>query len=654
MRIDQRWIALAVCVGLAMLVWVVFARTITYPFINLDDPAYVLKNPHVTGGFTKDAVLWAFTHFHATNWHPVTWLSHMLDCQLYGLNPRGHHLSNVMLHMTTAILLFLVVLQMTANLWRSAFVAAVFAIHPLRVESVAWIAERKDVLSALFFVLTLASYSHYVRRPSFARYATVFFVFALGLMCKPMLVTLPLILLLVDYWPLGRFVPSAARGLILEKIPLLVLAIATCMITVVAQRLTSQRLMKAALPIRFGNAVISCKAYLHDMVWPSNLATFYPFDGTLVHLSTVIPAALLLSAISLVVFFLQTRRYLVVGWLWYLVTLGPVTGILQVGEQARADRYTYLPHIGLYLALTWAVSDLCARWRSAKLFLGIISTSILFALVLVAYTQVRYWKSSESLWRHTVDRTANNGVAHRYLGHALFVEGKRDEAIVEFEQSLQIDERQDMAHVNLGVTLLELGRTQEAISHFETALNINPKCSDAQSNLGMIFLELGRPDEALAYLEDALSIEPDFGTAHYNLANALGTLGRAKEALLHYQRATALDADDVASLNNMAWMLATWPDESVRDGRKAVEVASRANTISKGRDPRVTATLAAAYAEIGQFEAAIATAERATALALSERNDALAASVRAQRDTYSKRLPFRVERRSIVRSAVIE
>jgi hypothetical protein len=384
----DRWLVFGICVFLGAITWLVFGQTLRHDFVNVDDTEYVLKNVEVARGLTSEGAVWAFTHFHVSNWHPLTWISHMLDCQFFGLSPGGHHLTNVLLHMATAICLFLVLRQMTAALWRSAFVAAVFAIHPLRVESVAWVAERKDVLSGLFFVLTIGAYVRYARRPSRAGYAAVTVLFALGLMCKPMLVTLPFVLLLLDYWPLNRVgnrnFLQVLRRLVLEKLPLFALAAASGLVTLFAQKGVIQPFASISFPVRAANAFISYVAYLRQLFWPSNLAALYPFPSG----GIVVPGILsliLLAGISLGVFVLRRRYpYLVTGWLWYLIMLGPVIGILQVGIQARADRYTYLPQIGLYVLLAWAVADLCVRWRYTRLVPVILALILLPAIYLTA------------------------------------------------------------------------------------------------------------------------------------------------------------------------------------------------------------------------------------------------------------------------------
>ena len=379
----NRWVIFGVCAVIVAITWLVFGQTLGFQFINLDDNAYVFKNAQVARGLTLEGIGWAFTHIHSANWHPLTWISHMLDCELYGLNPRGHHFTNVLLHTGTAILLFLVLRQMTGALWRSAFVAVVFAIHPLRVESVAWVAERKDVLSGLFFVLTIGAYVRYVRGPSsLARYGLVVLLFSVGLMCKPMLITLPFVLLLLDYWPLNRIAAvgdqanqksPTARRIIGEKLPLLALGVASSLATLFAQKIALQPLSHLSLSQRIGNAIISCGVYLRQMLWPRDLAPFYPLNPQDILASRVAFSLAILTLISTAIFIWGRRyRYLIIGWLWYLIMLIPVIGIIQVGNQSRADRYTYLPQIGLALLITWMVVDLSARWRPQSLVLGIL------------------------------------------------------------------------------------------------------------------------------------------------------------------------------------------------------------------------------------------------------------------------------------------
>ena len=514
--LNGRWTVAGVCLFLATIIWLVFGQTLGHEFVNYDDAVYVYENPEVAGGLTLHGIVWAFIHVRAFNWHPLTWVSHMLDCQFYGLNPGGHHLTNVLLHTMTAILLFLVLRQMTGTLWRSAFVAAIFAIHPLRVESVAWVAERKDVLSGLFFMLTLGAYVRYVLQksriegrgsgaqgtPAFdprrwtLDYYLVLGFFSLGLMCKPMLVTLPLVLLLLDYWPLNRLQADAATEpifrlagrrvpmrLVFEKLPLFGLAVASGVVTIFAQTGTIKSFEQIPLFLRVGNALASYVAYLGQMFWPSGLAVLYPFAAKDAGVSGMVLSLALLAGISAGAFILRRHPYLLTGWLWYLIMLVPVIGILQVGSQARADRYTYLPQIGLYLLLTWAAADLCVGWRRRRVVLGGCATIILLALIFCARVQTSYWQNSKSLWTHTLACTTDNYLAHQYLGVTLFQKGKEDEAIVHFQKALELNPGCVDAHNSLGGALLQMGQFDDAIAQFQEALRLKPDYTDAQKNL---------------------------------------------------------------------------------------------------------------------------------------------------------------------------
>jgi tetratricopeptide (TPR) repeat protein len=617
---NTRWMVLGVCLFLAAITWLVFGQTLRHEFINYDDGEYVVRNAQINRGLTLEGIVWSFTHVHSSNWHPLTWISHMLDCQVYGLNPGGHHLSNVLLHAATAIMLFLVLRQMTGSFWRSAFVAALFAIHPLRVESVAWVAERKDMLSGLFFMLTLGAYVRYARAPwSPLRYGLVVFLFALGLMCKPMLVTMPFVLLLLDYWPLNRFAtlpgqtgqrPQILRRLILEKLPLLGLGLASCVITLFAQTSSMAPVARISLPLRLSNAVVSYTDYLCQMFWPTDLAVLYPWEAARLGTLNIVISIALLAGISVVVFVLRRRGYLVAGWLWYLIMLGPVIGILQVGNQARADRYTYLPQIGLSVLITWAAVELCRGWHYRRVLLAGLSSVILMALIFSARAQVSYWQNSETLWSHALACTTDNTVAEGNLGRALYDKGKAREAMVYFQNSLRIEPRQAPIH----------------------------------SSLGVFFLEMGRMNEAMAHLQTALEIEPKFGDAHYNLGNTYLQMGQAKEALVHYNKALESDPNDTQALNNMAWILATWPDALVRDAAKAVELAERADSLTRRASSMISATLAAAYAEAGRFAEALTTGRRALQLATAEGNAPRADSIRTQLETYQSGAAFRDHR----------
>ncbi len=469
------------------MVAIAFARTVQCDFVNFDDDAYVYNNPQVTHGLTGESIAWSLRTFHSCNWHPLTWLSHALDCQLYGTqHPGWHHLTNVVLHAAVAILLFLVLWQMTGSLWPSAFVAAVFAVHPLRVESVAWVAERKDLLSGLFFMLTLAAYLRYVRRPfSWSRYLLVVAVFTLGLTAKPMLVTLPLVLLLLDYWPLGRLAdkPLAAsqttwRRLIAEKIPLLVLAGASCAVTSVAQQ-------KALVPVdivpissRIANALVSYVAYLGQFFYPMNLAVFYPHPQDGLPTWKIAVAAAVLAGISIAALLAWRRLpYLFVGWFWYVGMLVPVIGVVQVGSQAMADRYTYLPQIGLCIAITWGLVAAGQRFLSAatdaayrRWACGVASVLALIVLMACTWRQTSYWQNSETLWTRAVACTPENASLHDRLGGALAADHEFAAAIAEYRRAIEIDPESASAHNGLGKVLAEQGRDDEAAAEYRQAI----------------------------------------------------------------------------------------------------------------------------------------------------------------------------------------
>jgi tetratricopeptide (TPR) repeat protein len=617
---DPWLVVVGICILLPAAVWLAFGQAVDYEFVNYDDDEYVTKNAPVTRGLTFNGIAWAFTTVHAANWHPITWISHMMDCHFYGLSSGGHHLTNILFHGLTAILLFLVLRQMTGSLWRSAFVAALFAIHPLRVESVAWVAERKDVLSGVFFMLTTAAYVRYAQAPwSTVRYGLVVLPYALGLMCKPMLVSVPLVFLLLDYWPLDRLASSRTgangarripRRLVLEKLPLLALGLTSCVVTLLAQHGAMQPVTRMPLSLRLSNALVSYADYTRQMFWPVDMAVLYPWETIRLGASHLVPSLMILAAISAVVFILRRQRYLITGWLWYLVMLIPVIGILQVGNQARADRYTYLPQIGLYLMLAWGISDLCANLPNRRVILSSLSAVILTALIFVTRAQSAHWRDSESLWSHALECTTSNTVAEGLLGEAYHVKGKMPEALV----------------------------------HFERALAIEPKQPSVQSSLGVYYLEMGKVDESLDHLKKALEIEPNFADAHYNIANTYLRMGRVADALSHYRKAIEINPNDVESLSNMAWVLSTSSDDNLRDGARAVVIAERADSLTAHKNPLVGAMLAAAYAESGRFPEALTTAQRALAVAVSQGDTHRADSIRTQIRDYQSGTPFRANR----------
>jgi tetratricopeptide (TPR) repeat protein len=534
-------------------------------FVNLDDESYVSKNPQVKAGVTKESIVWAFTTLHKSNWHPLTWLSHMLDCQFFGVNPLWHHVTNVILHVANGLLLFWVFGQMTGAVWPSAFVAAVFALHPLHVESVAWLAERKDVLSTFFWILTMAAYVRYAAQPILGRYVWVFVFFALGLMAKPMLVTLPFVLLLLDYWPLGRFQwvskggsktpsntgeqktpfqKSSTLGLIAEKIPLLLLVSASIAITLVAQRGAMKPGEALSIGMRVSNALVSYISYIVKTIYPNNLVIFYPYpvQGFPIW-QPVICLFLVLGITGAVLFLAKKRGYLAVGWFWYLGTLVPVIGLVQVGVQAMADRYTYIPSIGLFMICAWGISDILSPWRHRKVVLSAAALAILFVFIARTRTQVGYWKNSLTLFGQTFAVTKDNYIAHNNYGCALGDRNRVDEAIEHFQEALRINPMHLRAHYNLGVMLLKKGKVDDAISCFNESLRIKPDFLEAHFNLGSALDREGRLKEAINHFSVALRINPDYAEVHNNLANILARQGNIEEAIGHYLEALRINPD---------------------------------------------------------------------------------------------------------------
>ncbi|HXM36585.1 MAG TPA: tetratricopeptide repeat protein [Pyrinomonadaceae bacterium] len=686
--IGSRRTRIGICVLLVAVTWLVFGQTLWHGFINYDDPVYVYENPVVKSGLTLHGIGWAFTHSHGFNWHPLTWISHMLDCQFYGLKAGGHHFTNVLLHTIAVLLLFVLLWQMTGALWRSGFVATVFAIHPSHVESVAWIAERKDVLSGVFFMLTLIAYVRYARDPSLGRYVTMLVLFACGLMAKPMLVTIPLILLLLDYWPLGRFAQSLPREskavrwrLVLEKVPLLVLSFASCIATFIAQQGAMNSFEQLPLALRINNALVSCLTYIRQMIWPVNLTVYYPHPSYQLPFWEIALAAALLVTITIVAAALPRKYpYLITGWLWYLVMLVPVIGVIQVGSQAHADRYTYLPQIGLCFAITWVVTDLSRSWPRRREILGAGAIMAIAALALSAWHQTSFWRESESLWTRALAVNSNNDVAHSHLGNSALQKGRIDEAILHYQKALEISQnyketdrreayynlgyallRKDKideaianyrkalegpfqyepeAHSSLGDALLRKGQIDEAIVHFEKFVQLRPDHAEAYYNLGNALLQKGRMDDAVAHFEKALKLNPVLAEAENDLGNALFRKGKVEEAIAHYERALQIDPRSISALSQLAWVLATNSEAQIRNGAKAIELAREADQFSGGQNPMILHTLAAAYAETGQFSQAVETAQDALKLAISESNTALAEALRQVIGLYQAGKPY--------------
>ena len=573
---------LLICIGLVLAVLAVYLPVIWFDFTNYDDPGYVLDNIAIQNGVTWPAIRWAFTHSHSANWHPVTWLSHMLDCQLYGLNPAGHHLTSIFFHTINTLLLFAMLYSLTGFQWRSACVAAIFALHPLHVESVAWIAERKDVLSAFFGLLSLWAYGLYARasKEEGHRKKTFYLLsllcFAFGLMSKPMLVTWPFVLFLLDFWPLRRFqfgshnsatqsVKSAASpvprsstnglALLTEKIPFFVASIAICIITIISQSAAAAVAPLADAPFqpRILNALLAYFRYLEKLFWPTRLSVFY-LDSENFPPVMLIFAALFLATITCLAWkFRRARPWFLAGWAWYLGTLVPVIGLIKVGNQSMADRYTYLPSIGLFIMVIWAAAERAARYLVRS---SLLAAAMLSAFALIAQKQVMFWQNTETLFRHALALTENNYVALNSLAFCFADLGEFSEAQRFFQKSLSVHPNSPAAWNKLGSVLINHGRYHEALADCEIALRLNPRMPEAHTTFALACTKLGRTNDALIHYSEALQFQPDYAPAHYNLANTLVTLGRFTEARQHYQASLLSDPRSADARNNLAYLLA--------------------------------------------------------------------------------------------------
>lgn len=614
-----------ICVLLALVTFSAYWPVRTYDFIYYDDPQFITENEVVKAGLTAAGIRYALTSPVVGNWHPVTTLSHMMDCALLGVNAGAHHLINAFIHGLNAALLFCVLSQLTRATWRSVMVAALFALHPLRVESVAWISERKDVLCWFFGLLSLLAYARYTRCvlsvvssstlnafKSQAYWLTIVF-FALALMSKAMLVTFPFLLLLLDIWPLNRFTKATYKRLITEKLPFFILSAVFCFITLQVQKNAGAMsvIRTVSSMDRVSNAVMSYTKYLGKTFWPSDLAVVYPHPSAPYAASGMWAgwqiglAVLMLLGISIFCIYQFKRRpYLTVGWFWYLGTLVPVIGIIQVGEQAMADRYTYIPLVGPCIGLVWYIVDLTSHWRLQRHFLAVLVVFIIGFLLMATHHQLRYWKNTVTLFAHNIEVTPAN----------------------------------PSAHFALAVGLENNGETTNALNHYTRAITLDPHYQKAHYNMGQIYRKQGRWVDAAAAYRFGLKVRPTDLASRLNLASVLNKSGLVKEAVSEFEEALRLDPDSLEGLNNLAWVLATSIHDDIRNGAAAVQYAERACRIAGTNTPFFAGTLAASYAEAGRFDEAVATAERAINLAeatgqteLATRNSELLQLYRAQK-----------------------
>ena len=555
----------------------------SHDFINYDDQAYVTDNFHVQAGLTLENLKWVFISPVDGNWHPITMLSHMLDCQLFGLNPWGHHLTSVLLHAFNTVLVFLLLRGLTGAVWRSVLVAALFGWHPVHVESVAWVAERKDVLSTCLGLMALMFYARYARKrsgavpqPSPPDYAIAFFFLALGLMSKPMLVTWPFVMLLLDYWPLGRLKAGSLWRLAREKIPFFALAAAASVVTFAVQKQAGAMTILNDLPlsVRFGNALISYCRYLGKLFWPTELAVFYPRPA---HwpLVEVLLAAGLLAGLSLFFWGQRLRQpFFLMGWLWFLGTLVPVIGLVQVGSQAMADRYAYIPSLGVLIMAIWGAYELSRRWRHHVIGLSVAGSAVMVLCMVLTWQQLGYWQDDETLFRHALAVTQNNYVALNNIGVDVEKKGQLDIAIQQFHESLRLEPDFVFAHDNLGDAFEKEGHIDEAIQQFQEALRLEPDFVSAHNNLGAVLQMEGHTDEAIQQFHEAIRLKPDFVEARYNLGTSLGREGQGDEAIRQFQEAIRLKADYADARYNLgnALFKKGQNDEAIQQFQEAVRL----------------------------------------------------------------------------------
>ncbi len=546
------------CLLLGLSTFAAFWGVLQNDFINYDDLQYVTANQHVTSGLSKENVVWAFTSGHAANWHPVTWISHMVDVELFGMEPWGHHLLSLLFHITNACLLFLVLNTITGAFWRSALVAGFFALHPLRVESVAWVAERKDVLSTFFGMLTLLAYAGYVRRGGKWRYAVLCGCFALGLMSKPMLVTLPFVLLLLDYWPLRRFIPGESTRqqglprnglpisrLLIEKVPLFALSVASGVVTLYVQAKGDalNSLEVTPLTLRVANALVAYVRYLGKAVCPQDLAVIYPLPRDIPLIQSV-GCGMLLMLISFLAFAAAKRRpYLPVGWFWFLGTLVPVIGIVQVGLQSMADRYTYFPVIGLLVAIVWGVSDIATQRAFLRIPLIFAAAGLLVVYSIVTWRYVSCWQNSTTLFHHAIEATTDNYYAHFVYGNALYKDARFSDAIAQYAIASRLNPRFADVFIYMGVIYSKQGNQVEAVDHLNRALALKPASGFAHYNLGVALQAQGRIEEALTHYNEALRLDPDSMELHFNVGVALMDMGKYDEAIDNFSEALRIRPD---------------------------------------------------------------------------------------------------------------
>lgn len=592
-RTANKYQTILICVFLVVSTLSVYRQVLECEFVNFDDTIYVTENEHVNTGLSWDNTKWAFKAGKVGYWHPLTWLSHMLDCELYGVKPGMHHLTNLVIHIANSLLLFLLLQRLTSSLWKSAFVAALFALHPINVDSVAWVAERKNVLSTLFWILTIWAYTSYVRRGGILRYLITLLIFALGLLAKPMLVTLPFVMLLLDYWPYERIrfgiyskrdksAPAGKRkttipGLVWEKAPFFALSAVSVYLSSLSTKLLGITISTEWVPmkLRAANALVSYARYIGKAFWPQGLAVFYPFPKAVPLWQGMGALAILLVLSFVLVWVLREKRYLGVGWLWFLGTLLPVSGLVQAGLwPAMADRWAYVPLVGIFIATAWGIGDLAGKWRLHKYLLVSGAGVCISALMVCTLLQVRYWQNGFTLFTRALEVTSDNPIAHLNLGNVLLKEQKIDEAIAHYKRAIEIYKDHVEAHFNLGLALELDKKYDEAIEEYFTVLRLKEDHWKASFHMGNAFSKKGMLDEAISHYYKALQLKPDDIEVHFNLGSALVKKGAINEGVKHYNKALEINPHSVEVLNNLGNALSRQKrySEAVKHYRNALNL----------------------------------------------------------------------------------
>ena len=661
---DKTRLGFIVSLFLVVIILTAYWQLPSHEFLSFDDYGYIIKNTHVHEGMTWKNILWTFSNTDFGYFHPLTWMSHMLAFQLFGLNSSMHHLMNLFLHISSTLLLFFVLKRMTGALWQSAFVAAVFALHPLNVESVAWISERKNVLSTFFCMLTIMTYVHYTKGPNVYKYLLNLFVFVLGIMSKPMLVTLPFVLLLLDYWPLDRlkfYQPTAVDHgfsqatsnkiqcspvlrLVLEKVPFLFLSAVCIYLSNLSIRHPGVAVSADSVPLklRIANAFVAYIGYIKKMVWPFNLAVYYPFPKA-IPIWGVLVAVLFLTGVTFLAFrWITAKPYFAVGWLWYIGTLVPGVGLVQAGLwPAMADRFAYIPLIGLFICMTWGGAEIICRLPYKKAAFIAIPAIIIPILLAMTELQLRHWQNGVTLFTHELSVIPDNGLAHYELGNAFEQQGNLDKALFHYSKALKINPNYAEVHNNLGYILAHQKHYKEAIEHYKKALRIKPNYSEAHNNLGTAFLFQGNEKEAVYQYYEALKNNPNYAGAYYNLGKVFENHANIEEAIIFYKKALELNAEMTQALYHLSWILATHEDGQYRNGKEALKMAEKLCKVTQYQQPLALDALAAAYAETGQFHKAVITERKAIKLALPDGPEEFISRLKKRLELYQIERPYR-------------